>query len=164
MALQSEGEISVANLNDQVRQAQSRNISLNDGQLRGLAGKTSGAIAMSDFYGKWAGARLTSAYDSVSKYYGFQQGIAGSIEGYFAGSNLKSCYWAIITGLYILGMETVSGAPQPTSRTVKITDDNFNVLATYTLSAWTLSNGVWSAGVNAPTNPFPAGSIRWLTW
>ena len=164
MALPASGELSFSGLNNHIRRPDAQALSLNDAQIRGLAQKPSGAIAVSDLYGKWAGTRLTSAYDSVNTRYGFQQGIAGSIEGDFAGSNLKGCYWINIPGWYILNMETVSGAAQPTSRTLKITDDNFNVIATYTLTAWTLSNGVWSAAVGAPTNPFPAGTKRWLTW
>lgn len=164
MALQSEGEISASNLNDQVRRPTTQAVSLNDAQLRGLAKKPSGAIKLSDFYGKWAGSRMVCGYSSADQIYGFKSGVIGSIIGDFAGANLKSCYWLNVTGWYILNMETVSGATKPTSRTIKITDDNFNLIGTYTLSEWTASGSSWTAAVAVASNPFPNGSVRWFTW
>lgn len=52
MALQSSGAISISNINTEIGRASNATSSLNETAIRGLAGKSSGTIALSDFYGK----------------------------------------------------------------------------------------------------------------
>lgn len=50
--LQASGAISCANINSEMGYPASQLLSINEAVIRGLGGKTTGAISMSDFYGK----------------------------------------------------------------------------------------------------------------
>lgn len=52
MTLQSSGAISLANVNVELGRSSTAQISMNESAVRSLAGVPSGAIKMSDFYGK----------------------------------------------------------------------------------------------------------------
>jgi hypothetical protein len=52
MTLPASGAISMSNINTELGRTSSASINLNDSTVRGLAGKPSGAISLSDFYGK----------------------------------------------------------------------------------------------------------------
>ncbi len=52
MTLPASGTISFANINTELGYAPNAVISLNDTAVRNLAGKPSGQISLSDFYGK----------------------------------------------------------------------------------------------------------------
>jgi hypothetical protein len=55
MTLQSSGTISMSNLNTEMGYSATAQVSLNDPVMRTLAGVPSGAISLSDFYGKTSG-------------------------------------------------------------------------------------------------------------
>lgn len=55
MALQSSGAISASNINTELSKNSTAQMSLNATDIRTLAGKPSGAISFSNFYGKSAG-------------------------------------------------------------------------------------------------------------
>lgn len=52
MTLQASGAISLANINTELQRSSTTTLSLNDSQARSLAGRPSGIISVSDFYGK----------------------------------------------------------------------------------------------------------------
>ena len=64
MALQSSGVISLANINTELGYSSTSVITMNDSSVRTLAGKASGAIALTDFYGKSAAATYTCTFTS----------------------------------------------------------------------------------------------------
>lgn len=161
MALPSSGEITFANVNDQLKRSTTAAINLNDTQVRGLAGKASGAISMSDLRGKWAGSRLQCASQADGTV-GFKYNGAGSFTGDFAGAEM-----AFITrdaaGQYLF--RTHDNQPKPTSVNVTLRDNNFAAVGSFTLSAW-VATGVngWYSTASPGTNYFPSGAVRWVTW
>lgn len=178
MALPSSGEITFGDLNNQLRRGTTNGIALNDSQVRGLAGVASGAISMSDLHGKWAGSRIVVGAGTSSQsgmpVYGYKAAgwsgnsqQIGSCEGQYAGSNMDTVVWGHVTNSNQIYLLTSTGQPQPTSRTIKITNDSFAVIGTYTVSEWSdIGSGQWSASVGVATNPFTttAGAKRWFTW
>ena len=62
MALPTTGTITLAQVNAELGNSSTAAISLNDAAVRALAGVASGAISMSDFYGKSAIAIVNSDY------------------------------------------------------------------------------------------------------
>lgn len=175
MALPAPGElISFNDVNNQLRRATAAPLQLGDAQVRALAAKPSGQIAMSDLAGKWAGSRVTVGVGSnvnIGTYYGFKAapfpGPAGTCEGEYAGTTTLSALWcAADQRVYVAASAT------PNSNTIKITDDSFNVIGTYTLGAWFDLSGYGGpagskfASSAAVANPFgtTAGAKRWFTW
>lgn len=171
MALPSSGEITFAQLNMQLKRSETAAISLNDAQVRALAKKTSGAIAMTDLHGKWAGTRLTvGASGGKYGYKAGQWGSMGALEGGFDNKTMESVAWGdpLGEGANKIWLVTAPGNAQPGSRTIKITDDSFNVIGTYSLNAWAdAGNGAWYTSTpGAVANPFSttSGTRRWFTW
>jgi len=72
MALQSSGAISFNNINVELGVAGTTQASLNQSSYRTLAGVASGAISMSNFYGKSAGTPVSITYTSM--YYSDREG------------------------------------------------------------------------------------------
>lgn len=187
MALPASGEITFGDLNNQLRRGSlTAQISLNDSQVRGLAVKPSGAISMSNLHNKWAGSRVTVApTTNISGLvgYGFKSATwsgsgskQGNCEGEYAGAVCGTVVWSSNIGGGIAGMYvgTEGNEPQPTSQTLKITDDSFNVINTVSLSTWTKMTeagwgppiNAWYASASVPTNPLgtTTGAKRWFTW
>lgn len=163
MALPSSGEIAFSMINEQLRRPTTQSYNLNDAQGRALAGVTSGAISMSNFHGKWAGSRMVSGYRSGNNSYGFKQGVMGSLAGGYGMVDLQEIAW-YAGGANIIHLQTVVGADKPNSRLLRVTDDNFNLVATYNLPEWSAVSNTWITLMDAPVNPFPNGQIRWFTW
>lgn len=165
MALPSSGELSFSGLNNHIRRPDAQALSLNDAQIRGLAQKGSGTVAISDLHGKWAGTRLTCGYQATDNVHGFRSGIIGAIEGEHSGSALSECCWLPAGGLNVISLMTVANAAKPTSQVLRVTDDNFNLIGAYTLGAWSAATGArYQAVLIGVANPFPSGSKRWFTW
>lgn len=178
MALPSSGEITLDNLNTHLKRASGTPISMNDSQVRALAARTSGAISMSDLHGKWAGSRITVGAGTSTMYgtafYGYKAAgwtvsgaQAGVCDGQFNGANLTGAAW--IAGSNFISLVTAEGQAKPSSTTIKITDDSFNVIGTYGLGAWEEINaggGQWYTQSAVIANPFTttAGVKRWFTW
>jgi len=163
MSLPSSGEIAFSMINEQLRRPTTQSYNLNDAQGRALAGAPSGAISMSNFHGKWAGSRMVCGYDSVNNIYGFKVGELGSLVGGYALADLREITWYATPN--IIYLQTVVGADKPNSRLLRVTDDNFNLVATYNLPEWSASSNTWICLIErAPVNPFPNGQIRWFTW
>lgn len=172
MALPAAGEqITFGQVNVQLKRPETNGIELNDAQVRGLAQKTSGQIAMSDLSGKWAGTKVVVGNDA--KGYGFKAspwGTYGSIDGGYSNQGMTSVAWAdpFGEGNKYIWLCTAPGSAKPGSQTLRITDSNFNPIATYTLGAWAdYGNGQWYSATQSPvaSNPFGgAGGVRWFTW
>ena len=168
MALPSTGEISFNMLNLQLHRPEMQQISLHDDQVRGLAGKTSGAIGLDDLRGKYAGAKLTAgAIDGET--YGFQVTPfpRGELVGIFGGVNMQRVVWTRISASSSsISLVTVAGANQPTATELLVRGPNFEPILQRPISSWSLSSGAWTTLVFIPTNipnPFPVGSTRWIS-
>ncbi len=169
MALPASGELSFSSINEQLRRPGAQGLSLNDGQVRGLAVRPSGAIAVSNLHGKWAGTRILCKYIDLDGYVqsGFSTGMlpGSTVEGQYAGSNVNDIN-VFNLGSWVLGITTAPGQPVPTSNIVKVTDDSFNLIGTWTMQNWVAdgAGGYYNNCLNLPFNPFPHNSIRWITW
>ena len=166
MALPNSGPIAFNMLNLQLHRPEMQQISLHDVQVRGLAGKTSGAIGLDDLRGKYAGAKLTAGQISGDEF-GFQLSPArGELVGFFGGVLMQRVTWGRTgpsSSALILG--TVTGAAQPTATEIVVRGPNFEPILQHPIGAWFLSSGAWSAFVPLPANTpnlFPIGSTRWI--
>lgn len=167
MALPNSGPIAFNMLNMQLYRPEMQQISLNDTQVRGLAGKPSGAIGLDDLRGKYAGAKLTSAQIS-SDVFGFQLSpLRGELAGFFGGVSMEQVTWMKVSASgSLITLVTVSGAAQPTATEIVVRGPNFEPILQLPIGAWSLSSGVWVALVvltNNTLNPFPVGSTRWIS-
>lgn len=168
MALPSSGEITFRDLNLQLKRGETAAINLNDVQVRGLAGRASGSIAMSHLRGKWAGERMVCG--TSAGYYGFSNSASGTVTAAKIGSltsrNIfarvpKEVVWS--AGSIFIWLEP--GETAPTSTQLIIRDANFGAVATAAISpsGWSELGGLVNTAALA-TNPFPSGATRWLTW
>lgn len=188
MALPGTGElIMFSDVNNQLRRASATSpLALNDAQVRGLAVRPSGTIGMNHLAGKWAGSRVTVAPTTNASGlvgYGFKSAAwsgsgvkQGNCEGEYAGAVCGTVMWSANIGGNTAGMYvgTQANEPQPTSQTLKITDDSFNVINTISLGAWAKMTetgwgvpvNAWYASADVPTNPLgtTTGAKRWFTW
>ena len=173
MALPNSGAISFSMLNLQLYRPEMQQISLHDAQVRGLAGKPSGAIGLDDLRGKYAGAKLTAARirDDV---FGFQapppspgEQAAGELVGYFGGVPMQRVTWARLSSSdSVLSLVTVTGVDQPTATEILVRGPNFEPILQLPIGAWSLSSGAWLTFVPLPANTpnlFPIGSTRWIS-
>ena len=168
MALPNTGAISFNMLNLQLHRPEMQQISLHDAQVRGLAGKPSGAIGLDDLRGKYAGAKLTSAQID-SETYGFQVTPIprGELVGIFGGVSMQRVVWRRISPDHsVLSLATVAGANQPSATKLLVRGPNFEPILQRGIGSWSLSSGAWTATVFISTNipnPFPVGSTRWIS-
>lgn len=167
MALPNTGAISFNMLNLQLHRPETQQISLHDAQVRGLAGKTSGAIGLDDLRGKYAGAKLTAeAIDDET--YGFQVTPfpRGELVGIFGGVSMQRVAWSRMSASSsAITLVTVSGADQPTATELLVRGPNFEPILQQPISSWSLSSGSWMTVIFLPNtfNPFPIGSTRWIS-
>lgn len=161
MALPSSGELSLDGINTHLRRASGAAFSLNDAQARGLAGKPSGGISVSDFYGKWAGSHM-QCWNQPDGSVGFSYNAAGQYIGQFAGCDMAFITW---NGT-LLWMRTHDGqSAKPSSINVIVRDDNFAAVASFSVTAWeAIGTNGWQAYATIQTNPFPHNTWRWITW
>lgn len=159
MALPSSGELSFSGINDHIRRPSTQSLDLNDAQVRGLAEKATGSVAITDLHGKFAGNRMTCGASGSNT--GWDSGSFGSVEGNdYAGQTLDALYWS---SNYIQ-IITIAGQSEPASRVLRIRDNNLNILATYTLDPWlNIGNNIWYSAV-AASNVLPSGQVRWWSW
>ncbi len=166
MALPSSGELSLDGINVQLRRPSGAAFSLDDAQARGLAGKPWGAIAVSDFHGKWAGERMTVGAGGA--YYGYSNSVNNYSGTVFGAMNNARVFNEVVdelawTGgaLYIL---MAAGVAKPTQTQLIIRDANFGAVLTLNIpnGNW-FNTGRWSVRADC-ANPFPNGATRWITW
>lgn len=168
MALPNSGPIAFNMLNMQLHRPEMQQISLNDTQVRGLAGKTSGAIGLDDLRGKYAGAKLTAA-QIASDVFGFQVSPVprGELVGLFGGVSMQQVTWArLSSSSSVLALSTVAGAAQPTATEIVVRGPNFEPILQQPISSWSLSSGAWQTVVLLPANtpnPFLIGGVRWIS-
>lgn len=168
MALPSSGELSLDGINTHLRRASGAPFSLDDAQARGLAGKPWGAIAVSDFHGKWAGEKMVCGANGV--YYGFSYSTSGTVSAAVYGSLTNRNLFGAVPlemcwGGGSLYMKLAPGEARPNQTQLIIRDANFGAVATVTIdpASWVELGGLlYVAGV--ATNPFPSGATRWITW
>ncbi len=160
MALPSSGGLSLDGINTHLRRASGAPFSLDDAQARGLAGKPWGAIAVSDFHGKWAGERMTVGVYGDS--YGYSIGRFGAMDNpvVFNGG-VDELSWS--TGYLRLYMS--AGVARPTQTQLIIRDANFGAVLTLNIpnGNWVYYLEWWYVMI-ACANPFPNGATRWITW
>ena len=168
MALPNTGAISFSMLNLQLHRPEMQQISLHDTQLRGLAGKPSGAIGLDDLRGKYAGAKLTAAQID-SDVFGFQASPVplGEFVGIFGGVGMQRVAWARLGPIdSYLSLVTVTGADQPIATEILVRGPNFEPILQQPIGSWALSSGFWATFVQLPANTpnlFPIGSTRWIS-
>lgn len=168
MALPNSGAISFSMLNLQLHRPEMQQISLDDPQVRGLAGKTSGVISLDDLRGKHEGAMMTCAKVSIDQY-GFKVNSSpgGNLVGVFGGVAMEYVIWhRVDSSNSYLRLATVTGAAKPSATSILIRDSNFGPILQRTINSWSLSNMAWKASVLISTqipNPFPDGSTRWIS-
>lgn len=168
MALPNTGAISFNMLNLQLHRPEMQQISLNDAQVRGLAGKTSGAIGLDDLRGKYAGAKLTCAQINANVFGFYTSPVPmGEFVGIFGGVSMQQVTWLRISASSsAISLTTVSGADQPMATGIVIRGPNFEPILQQPISSWSLTSGSWAAIVPLPANtpnPFPVGSTRWIS-
>ena len=168
MALPNTGAISFSMVNLQLHRPEMQQISLHDIQVRGLAGKTSGAIGLDDLRGKYAGAKLTAAQID-SDVFGFQASPVprGELAGIFGGVSMQRVTWARLSSIgSVLSLVTVTGVDQPTATEILVRGPNFEPLLQQPIGSWSLSSGAWVTFVQLPPNTpnlFPIGGTRWIS-
>ncbi len=130
MTLPSSGPISFSQINTELGKASNATISLNDGDVRNLAGKASGAISMSDLLGKSSGP----VFDYPPGYY--ERSARGTVI--FKITSTVPCVWTYTRSGTGSNVPTTTGqtsntfqmqatAPNPnTNRTCQ-----WNLTATY---------------------------------
>lgn len=168
MALPSSGELSLDGIATHLRRASGSAFSLNDAQARALAGKAAGAIAVSDFYGKWAGEKMVCG--TSGGYYGFSNSPTGSFAGAAFGSLTNRNIFTKVpievswySGSLYFTLEPGEAAPSSTQLIIR--DANFGAIATVAINAgnWLEFGGLINTATLA-SNPFPNGATRWITW
>ncbi|MBL0603828.1 hypothetical protein JD542_18510 [Aeromonas dhakensis] len=110
-------------------------LSLNDSRVRTLLGNPSGAVYMSNAYGKSNGMQLTIGQynDSGRLHLGFRSGICG-------GLNPASSDYGVVTQLYILRWSQYDNKIIITTNSGRV--DDFNI--TFTLAGQTFTYPVSS--------------------
>lgn len=168
MALPDSGTITFDDVNSQLRQASGSSIDMNDAQVRGLAGKPSGAIAMSNLHGKWAGEKMVCG--TSGGYYGFSNSATGSFSAAKYGTLTNRNIFGKVpvevawySGSLYFKLEPGETAPAATQLVIR--DVNFGAVATVAIDAsnWAEFGGLLNTAPLA-SNPFPSGATRWITW
>lgn len=170
MALPSSGELGFDDIAAHLWYAQPYNYTCNfqNQEWRDLAERRtqSSLIGISNFHGKWAGTKTTTAALSNGGW-GYSDGstisnAAGSCQGDYAGNTISSVYW-VTDGLYMFVKS------KPTNFTIQIKDASFNNVfgpITAQNNPWiewntTTYSNFWPVNTNVMGG---AGTIRWLTW
>lgn len=112
MTLQSSGAISIANINTELGVASTTTRSLNDTVARTLAGVASGAISMSNFYGK--SNRATVSYTYTTNTQNASLDVTG-IGGYVSGNTTITV--TVNSGIYLWSSGTGTPGFYITGRT-----------------------------------------------
>lgn len=122
MALQSSGAISIGNISVELGQASTTTHSLNDASFRSLAGVPSGAISMSNFYGKSNAFIFNSTISANTTNYNIKS--AAIAAGWDQVKPLKATV-TVNSGIYVYasttavyGMQTGSTFPAGTTLAV----------------------------------------------
>ena len=153
MTLPSSGSISFSQIAVELGKASNATISLNDADVRALAGKPTGSITLpTDFYGKSNSATLTVAFNANR--YGFYLSVPfGSISpAVLKGYTIIGLFWSVTTNGITL--EFSGALPNSGWDTLDISGTTFSrALAYYSLqpSGLNLTRWTWTSVL---TNPF----------
>lgn len=131
MTLQSSGAISLANVNVELGRSSTTTITMNETVVRNLAGIASGAISMSDFYGKSAvsfdPAGTTSAPgEAISDMFG-----GGGTDAVVTITCNQSATWTYFESGSSEGYADIASGSSATSITFTLPNFGFTVFTTY---------------------------------
>lgn len=134
MALPSSGQIFMSQIAQELG-ISAVGLTLNDPRVRQLAGKPSGPVWFSDFWGKSNGMQLTiGQYNDSGRFHlGFRSGICGAL-------NPASSDYGVVTQLYILRWSQYDNKILITTNSGRV--DDFNI--TFTLNGSTFTYPVSS--------------------
>lgn len=125
MALQGSGAISFNNINVELGISGTATISLNDTAVRTLAGVASGAISMSNFYGKSSTVTINLTIAANTPNYNIRN---AAVAAGWNGTSTLSVNVTINSGVYVYSTSTGSYALQtgtgfPAGSTISLTNN-----------------------------------------
>lgn len=149
MALQSSGAISLSNVNVELLVSATAQISMNDTNVRTLAGVASGAINMTNFYSKSWRKSATYTFTTNTAYASVN---LGTISGYSSG--ITDCYVVVSSGIYLYSDDTGSYA-------LTITGGTTGDTLTLTNNGYIMGRGgngpQWNQNQNHPGSAYGGG-------
>ncbi len=162
MALPSSGPMTASMINVELGRASTAPFSINGAPERALAGKPSGAISFSDFYGKSNGpagsTKLICGTDGRN--YGYY-----NTYGLYFGTAIPTTLNGWELGFLSWGSNLITMGPmdklQKAGTTLKIYDESSNLIASIG-GIWGLFDSwAWHSAAGIP-NYFPDGSTRYV--
>lgn len=131
MSLPTTGPISLGQVNTELKRPATQTISLNDGQVRQLAGRPSGTISMSDLHGKsaaiWVKVGNTYGIGIIADGNPISEAISKAISQ--CSSSISSKYGVSIRPEFTVGATVYSSNKLAKTITTKAITDNNSISA-----------------------------------
>jgi hypothetical protein len=158
MTLQSSGAISIGNINVELGVASTTPRQIGDGQCRGLAGVASGAISMSNFYGKSA---LTFSPAAGGTYSDSETDVTASVT--LTSSIAVTWTWTRTSGT--LGSSSPVSGSSATSITFSLAAATTGATrsVTFAVTATDAGSNTYSFTVQLTTFSSGGGGVRTVT-